>query len=74
MWSPWSNILQKAAINNKPIQSYDNITIFQSSLPCEVCGLVGCGSNHGKNEFPYAVTPQEVFNEVEKWYKKMKNS
>ena len=74
MWSPWSNILQKAAINNKPIQSYDNITIFQSSLPCEVCGFVGCGSNHGKNEFTYAVTPKEVFNEVEKWYKKRKNS
>jgi len=70
MWSPWSNTLQKAADNNKPIQSYDNITIFQSSSPCEVCGLVGCGSNHGKNDFPYMVTPEEIFNEVEKWYKK----
>jgi heptosyltransferase III len=73
MWSPWSNTLQKAAKTNKPIQSYDNITIFQSSSPCEVCGLVGCGSNHGKNEFPYEVTPEEIFNEVKKWYKKMKN-
>ena len=72
MWSPWSNILQKAAKNNKPIQSYDNITIFQSSSPCEVCGIVGCGNNHGKNEFPYDVKPEEIFNEVEKWYIKNK--
>ena len=72
MWSPWSNILQKAAKNNEPMQSYDNITIFQSSSPCAVCGKVGCGSNHGKNEFPYVVTPEEIFNEVEKWYIKNK--
>ena len=72
MWSPWSNILQKAAKNNKPIQSYDNITIFQSSSPCEVCGIVGCGNNHGKNEFNYVVKPEEIFNEVEKWYIKNK--
>ena len=70
MWSPWSNILQKAAKNNKPIQSYDNITIFQSSSPCEICGLIGCGSNHGKSEFHYVVKPEEIFNGVEKWYKK----
>jgi heptosyltransferase III len=72
MWSPWSNILQKAAKNNEPMQSYDNITIFQSSSPCTVCGEVGCGSNHGKNEFHYVVTPEEIFNEVEKWYIKNK--
>jgi heptosyltransferase III len=69
MWSPWSNILQRATKENKPIQTYDNITIFQSSLPCEICGQVGCGNNHGKNEFPYIIKPKEIFNEVEKWFK-----
>ena len=69
MWSPWSNILQKATKNNRPIQSYDNITIFQSSIPCEVCGLVGCGNNHGKDDFHYFIKPEDIFIEIEKWYK-----
>ena len=72
MWSPWSNSLQKATQENKRIQTYDNITIFQSSSPCEVCGIVGCGNNHGKNEFNYVVKPEEIFIEVEKWYIKNK--
>ena len=71
MWSPWSNSLQKATQENKRIQTYDNITIFQSSLPCVVCGKVGCGSNHGMNEFNYSITPEEIYNEVEKWYIKL---
>ena len=73
MWSPWSNKLQMAAKDNKPIQSYDNVTIFQSSLPCEFCGKVGCGSNHGKNEFSYNIKPEEIFKEVKAWYLKSKN-
>ena len=72
MWSPWSNTIQQGTKYNKPMQSYDNITIFQSSLPCEVCGQVGCGSNHGKNELPYAIKPEEIFKEVEKWFLKNK--
>ncbi len=70
MWSPWSNTLQKGAINNKSIQTYDNITIFQSSVPCEVCGAVGCGSNHDMNELPYSINPEDIFKEVSKWYTK----
>ena len=73
MWSPWSNISQKATKVDKPLQSYDNITIFQSSLPCEVCGITGCGSNHSKDKVNFVIKPEEIFNEVEKWYIKMKH-
>ena len=72
MWSPWSNKLQMAAKDNKSIQRYDNITIFQSSLSCEYCGKVGCGSNHGKNQFLFNITPEEIFKEVKIWYSKNK--
>ena len=67
MWSPWSNELQHGAKKNKSIQSYDNITIFQSSTPCSVCGKVGCGSNHGKDQLTYSISPDEVFIEVKNW-------
>ena len=72
MWSPWSNNLQSAAKDNKSVQVYDNITIFQSSLPCDICGLVGCGSIHGKNEFIYSIKPEVIFSKVKNWYKKNK--
>lgn len=68
MWSPWSNTIKHPAYGNYPMQTYGNITIFQSSNSCEICGIVGCGSNHGRSEFPFAVMPEEVFNEVEKWH------
>ena len=73
MWSPWSNVLEHAANRNKPIQSYGNITLFQSSLPCNSCGKIGCGSNHNKDEFPYNILPLTIFNEVYDWYKKKSN-
>ena len=68
MWSPWSNQLKTSISTNKPIQTYGKNTIFQSSLPCEVCGLIGCGNNHGKDEFSYIINPEEIFNEVSHWY------
>jgi len=68
MWSPWSNQLKTSISTNKPIQTYGKNTIFQSSLPCEVCGLIGCGSNHGKDEFSYIINPEEIFNEISHWY------
>ena len=68
MWSPWSNQLKTSISTNKPIQTYGKNTIFQSSLPCEVCELIGCGNNHGKDEFTYIINPQEIFNEVSHWY------
>ena len=71
-WSPWSNQLKTSTSMNKPIQTYGKNTIFQSSLPCEVCGIVGCGNNHGKAEFPYIIKPEEIFNEVSNWYKNVR--
>ena len=72
MWSPWSNTLQRGTKNNKSIQKYDNITIFQASLPCKVCGIIGCGNNHDLNEFPSIIEPKVIFNEIKKWYLKTK--
>ena len=68
MWSPWSNQLQKSTSINRPIQTYGKNTIFQSSLPCQVCGLVGCGNNHGRNEFPSIIEPKEIYIEIKNWY------
>ena len=70
MWSPWSNQLKKSASINKPIQTYGKSTVFQSPLPCNVCGMLGCGNNHGKNEFPEGIDPMKVFNQIENWYQK----
>ena len=70
MWSPWSNQLKKSASINKPIQTYGKITIFQSPIPCKVCGISGCGNNHSKNEFPKGIDPKVVFNEIKNWYQK----
>ena len=70
--APWSNFSQISAKKDAPIQTYDNVTIFQSSLPCELCGKVGCGQNHGKDEFPYIIKSEDIFNEVKEWYKKQK--
>ena len=67
MWSPWSNQLKTSTSINKPLQTYGRNTIFQSSLPCEICGIVGCGNNHDKNEFSYNIDPEEIFNEVNNW-------
>ena len=68
MWSPWSNQLKTSTSINTTIQTYGQNTIFQSSSPCEVCGMFGCGSNHGKTEFNYKINPEDVFNEVNNWY------
>jgi heptosyltransferase III len=69
MWSPWSNQLKTSTSINKSIQTYGKNTIFQSSLPCKVCGIIGCGNNHGNNEFPYIIEPKEIFREIKNWYK-----
>jgi heptosyltransferase III len=72
MWSPWSNQLKTSTSINKPVQTYGKNTIFQSSLPCEVCGIIGCGHNHGKNELTYMIEPEEIFNEIKDWHLKSK--
>ena len=73
MWSPWSNHLKASTEVNKPIQTYGKNTIFQSSLPCEVCGVIGCGSIHGLNKFSYNIKPEDIFNEIQEWYIKSKD-
>ena len=69
MWSPWSNKLQKSATENRPMQNYDNITIFQANMPCVACGNAGCDNRHGKSECLDHINPRLVFDEVKKWYK-----
>ena len=68
MWSPWSNQLQKSATEDKPIQSYGNITIFQANIPCVACGQAGCDNQHGKSECLDHISPKVVFDEVKKWH------
>ena len=68
LWSPWSNQLKESTSLNRPIQTYGKNTIFQATLPCKVCGVVGCGNNHGVNKFPDLINPEEIFNEVNNWY------
>jgi heptosyltransferase III len=68
MWSPWSNKLQKSATENKPLQSYGNITIFQANMPCVACGNAGCNNLHGKSECLNHINPKIVFDEFKNWY------
>jgi len=67
MWSPWSNISKRCAIRNAPLQSYDNITIFQADLSCVACGKAGCDDNHGKSECLYHIEPKKIFSEIKKY-------
>ena len=71
MWAPWSNQLQVSATDDKPVQSYGNVTIFQADMPCVACGNAGCDDNHGKSDCLYNISPRLVFKEIEDWYKKI---
>jgi heptosyltransferase-3 len=68
MWSPWSNQLQKSATEDKPTQSYGNVTIFQADMLCVACGKAGCGNNHGNSDCLDNISPSTIFNEIEAWY------
>ncbi|MBL7004653.1 MAG: glycosyltransferase family 9 protein [Gammaproteobacteria bacterium] len=68
MWSPWSNDLQIFATQDKPKQTYGNITIFQADMPCVACGKAGCDDRHGKSECLDHISPEDIFNEVKDWY------
>jgi len=72
MWSPWSNELQLSAKEDKPIQSYGSITIFQANMSCVACGQAGCDNSHGKSECLDNINPRVIFDEVEKWCKNVK--
>jgi len=66
MWSPWSNELELSATEDKPIQSYGNITIFQANMTCVACHQKGC-NNSGKSECLDKISPRVIFNEVNNW-------
>jgi heptosyltransferase III len=68
MWSPWSNQLLQSAIEDKPIQNYGKITIFQANMPCVACGKAGCDNQHGKSQCLDHISPKVVFNEVKNWH------
>jgi len=67
MWSPWSNKSQKCTSENRPVQTYDDITIFQANTPCVACGKAGCDDKHGKSECLDYIDPKAIFNEVSYW-------
>ena len=69
MWSPWSNALKCAANENKLMQTYGGITIFQAGLPCVPCGRAGCDNDQGRSECLHIIDPKKIFIEVEKWCK-----
>jgi len=68
MWAPWSNELKLAATENKLLQTYGNITIFQAGLPCVACGKAGCDDNQGRSECLNIIDPNRVLEEVKNWY------
>ena len=67
MWSPWSNTFQGSAVKSKPVQTYDNITIFQADMPCVACGEKGCRNNGEVSECLSNISPNLIFKEIEEW-------
>lgn len=70
VWSPWCNTLQRGADRSAPLQHYGNVTLFQADMECVACGKAGCDDRHGRSDCLYAIEPQRVFNEVDRWLKK----
>ena len=66
-WSPWSNQLRLSATQDKPIQTYGNVTIFQADMPCVACGKAGCDDNHGNSDCLDNISPNSIFNEIKDW-------
>ena len=67
MWSPWSNQLRSSAEEDKPLQNYGNITIFQADMPCVACGKAGCKDDHGNSDCLDNINPKTIVNEVQNW-------
>ncbi|MBN1471397.1 MAG: glycosyltransferase family 9 protein [Syntrophaceae bacterium] len=71
IWSPWSNVLQKAGSQSAPVQTYGDITLFQSSLECVPCGhSARCGERDRLAPCMADIDPHVVFNEVKRWLAK----
>ena len=71
MWSPWSNKLKASARHDSPMQTYNNITIFQANMSCVACGKAGCDDS-GKSKCLDNIDPDKVFIQIEKWFKDVK--
>ena len=67
MWSPWSNQLRLSATQDKPIQTYGNVTIFQADMPCVACDKAGC-DNNGHSDCLDNISPNIIINKIENWY------
>jgi len=68
VWSPWSNALQRAGQKTAPVQTYGDITVFQSSLECVPCGhSARCGDGDRLSPCMADIEPHTVFNEVKNW-------
>ena len=74
MWSPWSNILMRSTMEDKPIQAYGDITIFQANMPCVACGKAGCDDRHGNSDCLDNINPNKVFEKIQEWHLKLKNN
>lgn len=71
IWSPWSNALQRAGSQSTPVQTYGDITLFQSSLECVPCGhSARCGERDRLSPCMADIDPHVVFNEVKRWLSK----
>ena len=71
MWSPWSNSIESSASEDKPLQTYGNVTIFQSGLPCVACAKAGCDNQLGRSECLYVIDPEKIIYQVKEWYEKL---
>lgn len=67
IWSPWSNEMQCHATRSAPVQRYGGITLFQAAMPCVPCGKAGCDDRHGPSECLTHITPETIFQEVQRW-------
>ena len=74
MWSPWSNILQKAAYFDAQVQTYGKNSIFQANMPCVACGKAGCDDLHGESKCLSNINPNSIFKEFKYWYINQKNN
>lgn len=71
IWSPWSNALQRGGQPASPVQTYGDITLFQSSLECVPCGhSARCGDRDRLSPCMADIDPHVVFNEVRTWLSK----
>lgn len=71
IWSPWSNALQRGGQQASPVQTYGDITLFQSSLECVPCGhSARCGDRDRLSPCMADIDPHAVFNEVRTWLSK----